>query len=199
MRQLVACVGVVGVVGMGCLVSAQQRIGIIDDYHSWEGGFSITPHKVFNLFPREQKGREMNLLLELIEERKLPAVVIKGQISKFTNPKNLTLKEWSDSGRRSWITEPGYKEEKYEEVDWMGGKAWVHTFTFHLVDSYGKARDRFRMKSIRYMRKGSGYWFVFYANPQFFEDYVRAWDASLKTLKWDDEKPNKDKEGGGGL
>ncbi len=190
--------GLIGVTSV--LVStafAQERIGIIDDYHSWEGQFSITPHKVFNLFPREQKGREVNLLLELIEERKLPANVIKGQISKFTNPKNITVKEWSDAGRRSWITEPGYKEEKYEEVDWMGGKAWVHTFTFHLVDSYGKARDRFRMKSIRYMRKGTGYWFVFYANPLFFEDYVRAWDASLKSIKWDDEKPAKAKDGGG--
>lgn len=185
----------------GCLIAAgawaQVKVGLPNDYYSYQGKFKIDFHNSFRIIPYEQREKETNLLLEVAVDRKLPTNIIKGQIYLYKNSKNELLKEWADAGRRTWVTEPGYTEEKYEEVDWMKGKAWVHTFTFHLLDGYGKARDRYRMKSIRYMRGGVGYWFVFYANPKFFEDYVRAWDASLKSILWDDDKKDPVKKDGG--
>lgn len=172
-----------------------QRVGRPDDYYSYQGKFTITPHKVFMMIPMEERGKETGTLVQFIEERRRPTATIKASISLYKNTAGLTLKQWADAGRRSWITEPGYKEEKWEEVDWMGGKAWVHTFQFALADVQGVPRDRFRMKSIRYMRNGQGYWFVFYATPKFFDEYVYFWDAMLKTIKWDDEK-EKPKNGG---
>lgn len=174
-------------------VNAQvDRVGLPDDYYSYGGKFTISTAKAFMTVPVEEKNKETAMLVQFIETRR-PTAIIKAFISVYRNTKGDSLKEWSDAGRRSWVTATGYKEEKYEEVDWMGGKAWVHTFTFHNQDEHGKIREKFRMKSIRYMRGTTGYWFTFYAMPQFFDEYVRTWDAMLKSIKWDDEK-----KGGGG-
>jgi len=198
MRGLSRIVGPSFVTAMAVQVGVLQvqRVGLVDDYYSYQGKFSITPHRVFSVVPVEERGKDTNLLVKFLEERKKPVSTITCMISMFNNPKNQTLKEWADSGRRSWVTEPAYKEEKYEEVDWMGSKAWVHTFTFQIADFEGYRRDKFKMKSIRYMRKGIGYWFVFYSTPIFFEDYVRAWDGMLKTIKFDDEMKDTDKKDG---
>lgn len=166
---------------------AQERVAPEEPrYHSMNGKFSMVLPAGFDAIPLEESGRETNQILAFNVNRSQTAF-IRGIIYKFDNPKYLTLEKWAENGRKSWIAQPGYKEQMYAQVDFKNAKAWVHIFEFYNLDQNERPRDRMKMKSIRTMRGKIGYWFVFYCTPKFYDDYCSRFDAALNTIKFVDE------------
>ncbi len=170
------------------LASAFSQQKIRDEevpYVSDIGKFSIVPPRHFLIFRVEEQGKSMSDLVSFAANVS-QTVIIKANISMFENAAGLSLEEWADKGRRTWVLIDGYKEEKYEKVKLNGEEAYLHVFTYYLTNAYGKARDRFKVKSIRMMHHNVGYWFFFYATPSKFEEYAKFFDDSLKSLKFTD-------------
>lgn len=170
-----------------CVVGSQERIPPSEPrYESATGKFSIVLPEGFDSHPIEETGSEVNQIIGFSVNR-AQTVFIKAFISRFENPKYLTIEKWSDNGRKSWLAHPGYKEEMYAPVNYKNGKAYVHIFRFHNVDQNNKPRDAFKMKSVRTMRGKIGYWFVFYSTPKFYDDYSPLFDKAVNSIKFLDE------------
>jgi hypothetical protein len=157
-------------------------------YISPVGKFTMLPPEGFDIInPIEETGKE-NATLVQFGANKMGQAFVKAIIYRYENTKVDNLAHWAESGRTEWMFQSGYKEEVFTKVKFKEGDAYVHVFTFYNVDQNGKPRNRFKMKSIRYMRGRTGYWFVFYATPKFYDQYCERWEQALKTIKFDDEK-----------
>ncbi|HRF60827.1 MAG TPA: hypothetical protein PLH94_13055 [Fimbriimonadaceae bacterium] len=167
---------------LAVLIGLSPQGGWQDLYESGLGGFTIVPPLRFGVWPKEEQGKETAELVRFTrrDEGKVARLIL----YRFSNPKGLTLERWAKDGRYTWVAELAYEESRFQEVDWLGAKAWVHEFRFATGGIDGKPRDRFRAKSVRFFRGTTGYWIFFHCHASMWDDVLGDVDASIKTLKF---------------
>lgn len=182
-----------GWVGIGALAIAHAAFAQhkIEDggetrWESEVGKFSMIPPKGFHFVRAVEERGKTNCDLLRFEYSDSRLGIAKGFIQLYTNPRDVTLDQWCIGEQVAWLKTPGYRENVYKKIKFLDGEAQLHVFRFNDVDASGYAKDHFVMKSIRLMRKGKGYWFVFYCSPGLWEKFVSRFDRAIDTIKWID-------------